>query len=65
METRQGVHVPRNVLLAVGALLWASFALWATLHVIAGDWLGPLIALIVVLPVFALRHARRRSLGTS
>jgi hypothetical protein len=55
----------RNLLLAMGALLWASFAVVAILHAIAGDPLGPVVAAIVVTAVVALWHTRRRLLRTS
>ena len=55
----------RNLLLAMGALLWASFAVVTILHAIAGDPMGPVVAVIVVTIVVALWHTRRRLLRTS
>ncbi len=55
----------RNLLLAIGAFLWASFTVVAILHAIAGDWMGPVVAGIVVTTVVALWHTRRRLLRTS
>ena len=55
----------RNLLLATGALLWAGFAVVAILPAIAGDPMGPVVAVIVVTTVVALWHTRRRLLRTS
>jgi len=55
----------RNLLLAMGALLWGGFAVVAILHAIAGDPMGPVVAGIIVATVVALWHTRRRLLRTS
>jgi hypothetical protein len=55
----------RNVVLVLGAILWVSFAVVAIVHAIAGDWMGPLIAVIVVTTGVVLYHARQRVLKTS
>jgi len=51
----------RNLTIAVGTLLWLSFAVVALVHVALGDWIGPAVAVVVVTAVVAAYHARRRS----
>jgi hypothetical protein len=50
----------RNLTLALGVLLWVSFAVVALLHVASGDWIGPALAVVIVTAVVAAYHARRR-----
>lgn len=57
--------MPRNVVIAMGVLLWASFAVVAIVHAIVGDWMGPVIAGIVVTTVVAMWRMRRRPVRTS
>lgn len=59
----------RNLTLAIGALLWVSFAVVAIVHAYVGDWQGPVAAGIIVATTVALYHgvrrARRRALEPS
>jgi len=55
----------RNLTIAVGTLLWVSFAVVALLHVAAGDWSGPAAAVVFVTAVVAAYHARRRTVRAS
>jgi hypothetical protein len=57
--------MPRNVVIAMGVLLWASFAVVAVVHAVVGDWMGPVVAGIVVTTVVVAWHMRRRLLRTS
>jgi hypothetical protein len=55
----------RNLTLAVGVLLWVSFAVVALIHVASGDWVGPALAVVVVTAVMSVYHARRRAVRAS
>ncbi len=55
----------RNLTIALGTLLWVSFAVVALLHVAVGDWIGPAVAVVIVTAVVAAYHARRRSVRAS
>jgi hypothetical protein len=57
--------MPRTLVLALGVILWTSFALVTILHAAAGDWMGPLVAGIVVAAGVALYHLRRRTVKAS
>ena len=50
----------RNFVLAIGALLWTVYALVAIFHALAGDWVGPVVASVVVTAAVVLRHTWRR-----
>ena len=55
----------RNLTLALGVLLWVSFAVVALIHVASGDWVGPALAVVVVTAVVSAYHARRRAVSAS
>jgi hypothetical protein len=55
----------RNVIIAMGALLWGTFGVVVVIHAAAGDLTGPLIAAIVVTAVVTVAHLRRRTLRSS
>ena len=55
----------RPIVLLLGALLWVSFAVVAAAHVLLGDWMGPLAAVVVVAIPATLYFARRRILATA
>lgn len=55
----------RNLTIALGTLLWVTFAIVAYLHVDSGDWVGPALAVVVVTAVVAAYHARRRTVRAS
>jgi hypothetical protein len=57
--------MPRNVVIALGVLLWTSFAVVAIVHAIVGDWMGPVVAGIVVTAVVTAWHMRRRLIKAS
>jgi hypothetical protein len=54
----------RQIVLVLGVLLWVSVAVVAVIHVLLGDWMGPLASAVLVLTGFAAYHARRRMLAT-
>ena len=49
----------RNLILAVGALLWGAFALDAAFHVATGDWMAPAFAVVVGLVWLTNRGVKR------
>lgn len=55
----------RNVVIAMGVLLWASFAIVVMLHAMAGDWMGPVVAGIVVTATVTVYHLRQRMVRAS
>jgi hypothetical protein len=56
----------RNLTIAVGTLLWLSFAVVALVHVaVLDDWIGPAVAVVIVTAVVAAYHARRRAVRAS
>jgi hypothetical protein len=55
----------RNLTIAIGTLLWVSFAVVALLHVALGDWMGPAVAVVIVTATVAAYHARRRAVRAS
>jgi hypothetical protein len=56
----------RNLTLALGTILWVSFAVVVLVHVLVlGDWIGPAVAVVFVTAVVAAYHARRRSVRAS
>jgi hypothetical protein len=55
----------RNLTIALGVLLWVSFALVVLLHVASGDWIGPALAVVIVTAVVTFYHARRRPVRAS
>lgn len=57
--------MPRNLVIAIGVLLWASFAVVAVVHAIAGDPMGPVVAGTIVTVAVAGWHMRRRLVKAS
>jgi hypothetical protein len=55
----------RPIVLLLGALLWLSFAVVAVIHVVLGDWMGPLAAVVIVAIPATLVYTRRRMLATA
>ena len=55
----------RNVVLAIGALLWTSFAIVTIRYTIAGDAFVPVTAAIVVTFAVTVHHLRLRMLRAS
>ena len=49
----------RNLIIALGVLLWSTFAIVAFAHVLAGDWLGPVLAVVFVAIATSVWHLRR------
>ena len=49
----------RIMIIALGVLLWTAFAIVAFVHVLAGDWLGPVLAVIIVATGTSAWHLRR------
>jgi hypothetical protein len=50
----------RNLILAIGALLWGAFAVDAIIHFGTGDWIAPTVAMIVGATWIALRRMQQR-----
>ena len=50
----------RNLILAMGALLWGFFAYDAIVHYATGDWMPPTVALAVGAVWLVVRWPRRR-----
>ena len=50
----------RNLIIAMGVVLWAAFALAATALYLQGHWVAPTVTLIVGVPLVTARvmHAR-------
>jgi len=57
--------MPRTVVIALGVLLWTTFAVVAVVHALLGDWMGPVAAGIVVTTVVVAWHMRQGRLKTS
>jgi hypothetical protein len=49
----------RNLMIAVGALLWTTFAVDAIVHVAIGFWIAPVVAAFAGLAYVAVRRAQR------
>jgi hypothetical protein len=49
----------RNVILAMGTLLWTVFAVDAIVHVATGFWIAPVVAVLVGLGWVAIRRMRQ------
>ena len=54
-----GDPMSRNLILMIGALLWATFGAVAAFHVVTGDWLPLAFAALVGVGYVAMRHTRR------
>ena len=50
----------RPLVLLFGTVLWVTFGVVVLQHVLSGDWMSPLAAVVVVATGFAVYHARRR-----
>ncbi len=55
----------RNLTIALGVLLWVSFAVVALIHVAVGEWIVPVLAVVIVAAMVGTYHARRRAARTS
>ena len=55
----------RTLIIALGVLLWTSFAIVAFVHALAGDWQGPVLAVIIVAIATSAWHMRRRLVKAS
>ena len=55
----------RPIVLLLGALLWVTFGVVAVIHVLLGDWMGPLAAVAIVAIPATVYFARRRILATA
>jgi hypothetical protein len=53
----------RSIVLLLGAVLWVSVAVIAAIHVLLGDWIGPLAAVVIVAIPAAVYYGRRRMLA--
>ena len=53
----------RPIVLLLGALLWVTFAVVAVIHVLLGDWMGPLAAVVIVAIPATAYYGRRRMLA--
>jgi hypothetical protein len=49
----------RNLILALGALMWGAFALFVIAHAIVGDLAGPIGAVILVAVMLGARQIWR------
>ena len=50
----------RNLMIAMGAILWTAFAVDAFVHVAIGYWIAPVVAAIAGVAYVAIRRAARR-----
>ena len=48
----------RTLIIALGAVLWTAFAIVAFAHALAGDWLGPVLAVVIVATATSAWHLR-------
>jgi hypothetical protein len=55
----------RTLVIALGVVLWTSFAIVSILHVLAGDPVGPVLAVIIVGTAVAIWHGRQMTLASS
>jgi hypothetical protein len=53
----------RSIVLLLGAVLWVSVAVIAAIHVLLGDWMGPLAAVVIVAIPATVYYGRRRILA--
>jgi len=51
----------RTLVIALGVVLWTSFAIVSFLHALAGDPVGPIVAIMIVGTGVALWHGRERT----
>jgi hypothetical protein len=55
----------RTLVIALGVVLWTSFAIVSILHAMAGDPVGPILAVIIVGTGVAIWHGRKMALAAS
>lgn len=55
----------RSVVILLGIVLWASFAVVTAIHIASGAWMVPLVAMVLVGTGVAAYHARPKGLATS
>jgi hypothetical protein len=55
----------RTLVIALGVVLWTSFAIVSILHALAGDPAGPIVAVIIVGTAVAVWHGRQMTIATS
>jgi hypothetical protein len=58
MRLQQGDQMSRNLILAIGALLWTVVAIQEIVRIITGDWTATALVAIVGVAWVALRRAR-------
>lgn len=49
----------RNLIIALGVLLWTTFAIVVVAHALAGAWLPPLLAVVIVATATSAWHLRQ------
>jgi hypothetical protein len=55
----------RTLVIALGVVLWTSFAIVSILHALAGDPVGPILAVIIVGTAVALWHGRQAAMAAA
>jgi hypothetical protein len=51
----------RNLMIAVGVVLWGTFAAYATALYLIGHWIAPTVTLIVGVSLMAIRAMQHRT----
>ena len=51
----------RNLMIAMGVVLWGTFAVEATSLYLIGHWMAPTVTLMVGVPLVAIRVMHHRS----
>ncbi len=59
LTQKQEGRMSRNLILALGALMWGAFALFVIAHAIVGDLAGPIGAVILVAVMLGARQIWR------
>jgi hypothetical protein len=57
--------VSRNLTVALGIVLWTALAIVALAHAVLGDWLGPVLAFVIVALASSAWHLHRRIVKAS
>jgi hypothetical protein len=57
----KGTEMSRNFMIAMGAMLWAAFAVDAIVHVAVGYWIAPVVAGMMGVAYVAIRRTVRRA----
>ena len=57
----KGTTMSRNLMIAMGAILWTAFVVDAVVHVAIGYWIAPAVAGIARVSYVAIRRATRRA----